>query len=198
MLKLNYNINFNNSKLQKNLFKKLNLFYFIRFFNIFQKNGNKKRTWKKLLIFFYKFYKLHFYKFKNKIFYFKRINKQMDINYKPSKFKKDWGSLNNFFNINWLIFNFFSKNIFFFSFFIRKKKAYVFHQRKTFDNLVGFISLWKKPTIYYKFFKILYINKNYRRNIDKFILHNLYNPRTSSLKQIFKHITLNIVTKDLG
>ena len=168
-------------------FKLINHYFLTKFLNSSIKKGKR-----------FKFYNLYF-----TIGYYSKIQKPFFLKFKKNTIRPDssfsnlfafYYNQNKFFvKINYLIMNFFKHNTFILSFFVEKHKTFINHKKKFLDKVVFvYVGEKNKNFIFFKFFKVLFLRKNYKKTFLNMINYNLLEYSNSVYRNIFEKLIYEV------
>jgi len=89
--------------------------------------------------------------------------------------------------------NFFKHNTFILSFFVEKHKTFINHKKKFLDKVVFvYVGEKNKNFIFFKFFKVLFLRKNYKKTFLNMINYNLLEYSNSVYRNIFEKLIYEV------
>lgn len=97
------------------------------------------------------------------------------------------------FFFNNMLFSFIQQNYFYVSFFVTKKKTFIKHQKKFFDKInTFFVKIPQSKFIYFKFLKIIFLKKFFKKRLLIFMNRELFTPLLCSYREIFQHLIFEL------
>lgn len=188
-------------------FKLINHYFLTKFLNSSIKKGKRFKFYNLYFKFYHSFFLNNFYFYQNKksktIGYYSKIQKPFFLKFKKNTIRPDssfsnlfafYYNQNKFFvKINYLIMNFFKHNTFILSFFVEKHKTFINHKKKFLDKVVFvYVGEKNKNFIFFKFFKVLFLRKNYKKTFLNMINYNLLEYSNSVYRNIFEKLIYEV------
>lgn len=175
-------------------FKIIPYFFVKKFLSQSIKCGKKTR--------FFTLYTYHYYsKFLNKFYKADTtfIIKKPRIDYSYNTELYYLNVIPHVWQLNYAINNFFKYNKFILTFYVEKRKTFINHKKKYFDIIsYNFVNTKNENHIFFKFLKITFLNKKYKKNLLPFVRYDLFAFSESIFMCIFKNMIFDIISKKLN